>query len=72
MQNGCANLCQTNLKSPEILWVTGMVETFPLVSLNKAFCQGSQALYLLWDFTLPPVCVEGCTCTDLQPTVLHC
>lgn len=47
MQNGCANLCQTNLKSTEMLWVTGMVETFPLVSLNKAFCQGSQALYLL-------------------------
>lgn len=74
MQNSCAaKLCQTsNLKTTETLWVTGRVEALLLVSVNKGFCQVNQALYLLENFILPPICVVGCTCTALQHTVLDC
>lgn len=74
MQNCCAaNLFQTsNLKNTDCSWVTGAVEAFFLVSVNTGFCQVNQALYLLGDFTLPPICAVGCSCPAPQHTVLHC
>lgn len=73
-QNRCAaNLCETrNLKTTETLWVAGVVETLLLASGNMEFCQVNQALYLLGDLILPPMCVVGSTCTAPQHTVLHC
>lgn len=74
MQNCCAaELCQTsNLKTTDTLWVPGAVKALLSVCVNKEFCQVNQALYLLVDFTLPPICAVGCTCIALQHTVLHC
>lgn len=71
MQDGCAaNLCQTsNLKTTDCSWVTDVVEALFLVSVNMGFCQVNQALYLLGDFTLPPICVVGRSCPAPQHTV---